>query len=54
MDVGFRVDMDQKPFFREPRPTVQPDAHVERRSRLDLSQIPFAPGAAPWVAGCTQ
>jgi hypothetical protein len=41
--VGFRVDMDQTPLFQEPRPTDYPDVHVERRSRLDLSQISFGP-----------
>ena len=43
--VGFRVDMDQTPLFQEARPTDRPGAHLERRSRLDLSQIPFSPEA---------
>jgi hypothetical protein len=37
--VGFRVDMEQTPFFQEARPTDRSGAHLERRSKLDPNPV---------------
>jgi hypothetical protein len=40
---GFRVDMDQTPFFQEARPANRCGAHLERRSSGGPGQISLAP-----------